>query len=415
MAMLGMAILAILGLAADTGWVKYSGVQLQAAADAAALAGANVVMDDPTLARSRALSTALANKAAGKQLHLGANDANADNGDIVIGKYDRTTGVFTPTLAEPNAVKVLARRTSSAADGQVPLFFGPIFGHSGVDVDRYAIAMSEGRAVPAGFIVLNASLPKSLWVHGNIQMNVGAGTINVNSSSSEALVLDGGVAVRAGLVRVTGNYSPSSNSTITGTVRVGQWPSPDPYASLPTPDWQSMTNWGSAGKVGNSTATLDPGYYPAGISSKGNLTLRPGVYVLDGAGLDIAAQANVVGHGVMFYLKGTGAVNISGGPSMDVTPIDPTIIDTADARRYQGMLIFQDRANVAMVKIGGGSNLNLAGAIYAPTAHVNLSGNAGIYGSQVVADTAEIGGNSNVIIDDRGPLPQRHIVTFLVK
>src|SRR5436190_7513931 len=78
-------IIAFVGLACDAGWCALVLNQLQAAADASALAGAQKVQSDQTLARSAAHDIAIANKAANLTVKLNLNTANAAGGDIVFG------------------------------------------------------------------------------------------------------------------------------------------------------------------------------------------------------------------------------------------------------------------------------------------------------------------------------------------
>src|SRR5205814_493698 len=121
-------LVALAGLACDTGWCVLVLGQLQAAADASALAGAKYVKSDQSLARRTAYDFAYYNTAAGHVVRLNENYGNSGNADIVFGRYDRTAHLFTPTTTNPNAVKVIANRTSTGIDGNVPLVFGPAFG-----------------------------------------------------------------------------------------------------------------------------------------------------------------------------------------------------------------------------------------------------------------------------------------------
>src|SRR5436190_1834156 len=83
-------MIALVGLACDTGWVVLVLMQLQSAADASALAGAQQVKFDQSLARQWAVNLGAANTVANNSLQLDSNRGNAVDGDIVLGRWNFT-------------------------------------------------------------------------------------------------------------------------------------------------------------------------------------------------------------------------------------------------------------------------------------------------------------------------------------
>jgi Flp pilus assembly protein TadG/Mg-chelatase subunit ChlD len=142
-----IAAVSIVGLAVDTSYVGVVSGQLQDGTDAAAFAAARQVLVDPAEARDAALTIASSNTAGGGPILLDRNDSNAPGGDIVVGRWDRITNTFIATEDHPNAVRILARRTSSAPGGRVPLLFGSLFGVPGIEVSRSAVAEFGTRSV----------------------------------------------------------------------------------------------------------------------------------------------------------------------------------------------------------------------------------------------------------------------------
>src|SRR5688572_17202630 len=124
----GLVVIGLIALAGDSAYVYLVGHQLQNAADAAALAGAAKVKDSEEEAYAAATRLALANKAAGANVLLAPNPGNGAGGDIVLGFYDVEEDTFTPTLDNPNAVQVVARRTTGSPGGPLPLIFGQMAG-----------------------------------------------------------------------------------------------------------------------------------------------------------------------------------------------------------------------------------------------------------------------------------------------
>lgn len=128
---LALSLLVLLGFAAltiDLGYARMVQAQLQAAADAAAMGGAQRLSTDAAgliAARSTAVSIGAANEANGHPVALDANPINGADGDVVLGIWDATAGTFTPSMNPElvNAVQVTARD-----EGLLPLFSRASFG-----------------------------------------------------------------------------------------------------------------------------------------------------------------------------------------------------------------------------------------------------------------------------------------------
>src|SRR5687767_15041490 len=107
-----LVLIGFVGLAIDWGYMTWTALKLQNAADSAALAGAGKIWESHSAARDAAVDLAALNEAGRKQVMLDPNEANASAGDVVLGKYDRDTKTFTPSTDRmtANAVHVTARR-----------------------------------------------------------------------------------------------------------------------------------------------------------------------------------------------------------------------------------------------------------------------------------------------------------------
>lgn len=128
--LLGMAALTI-----DVGHLYNVRAEMQNTADAAALAGAQM-LPDQAAARSAARDYAKRNGAR-------YGDVVRDS-DIVMGKWDAATSTFTPNGLPINAVHVLSQ-CSKTRGNPVSLFFAPILGLTRSNVTASATA-SFGRA-----------------------------------------------------------------------------------------------------------------------------------------------------------------------------------------------------------------------------------------------------------------------------
>lgn len=130
-----IAIFGVVAFVADTGRIVVVKSTLGAAADAAALAGAGA------MAQSYNLDVVENTAVEYGQLNVPENYGQImDETDVILGEWDPVARTFTPTNLEPNAVKVVAKRTSSRGN-QVPYSFARIFGLENTEVSAEAIAV----------------------------------------------------------------------------------------------------------------------------------------------------------------------------------------------------------------------------------------------------------------------------------
>jgi hypothetical protein len=395
-----LMVVAIIGLALDTGYATLTAHHLQNAADAAALAAAQLVRTDVVLAHSAALDVAASNTAANEPVLLAPNEINDPAGDIVIGRYDRDTKIFTATFDAPNAAKVTARRTETSPGGLVGLLFGPIFNVDTIAVSRWAIAMVGG-GTGAGLIVLNEEDECTFDVRGTFWLDVAGGDIQVNSDDPCAACGNGTPLIETPDLNITGAPGTCFDGgvEVTGDINPGTPPAPDPLAFLPEPSIDPASDLGTVVHTSDETLTLQAGYYSGGITQLGGtLLLDPGIYILDGAGFQIGGNSSLIAEGVMLYIVGTGYVDITGTGLISITPPDPEVHTFAGAATYESVSIFQARGNTNPSRIIGTSSLDLHGTLYFPSAPLEIGGVGGQIGNQLIADTMQLRGTGQIQI-----------------
>lgn len=159
----GISLAMFLGftaLSVDIGYVMVTRNELQNIADTAALAAVRQIssiyeaMDsydeqrayvcDPATILPVAQDIALQNQAGGMNITVNA-------ADVVIGRWNTEARTLTPTLNQPNAVQVTARR-DGGGNGPVATFFAGVLGINTVNVsaDATAALTGQGTAVPGG-------------------------------------------------------------------------------------------------------------------------------------------------------------------------------------------------------------------------------------------------------------------------
>ena len=147
-------LLAFVAFAVDMSYMSLTKTQLQAAADASALAGAMELsaMDDPATVRENAM-TAIRAVAA---LHRSGNQptVSIETSDVTFGKMVWNSGsqTFSYNWGESNTpyniVKVRADRDAAGgADDRLPLLFAPVMGHTKATIGAEAVASFQPRDI----------------------------------------------------------------------------------------------------------------------------------------------------------------------------------------------------------------------------------------------------------------------------
>ncbi len=455
----------LVGLSLDAAKVMYVNHQLQNAADAAALAGAQMIKLQPQTAMEQAIETAAANFADKTPVLLRDNPDNDPALDVVLGIYYPQNRQFVPSVMGCNAIKVVARRNADVPDGPVTLNFGPIAGVDAVDIAREAIAISRG-GTGAGLIALDTD-GIGLELSGTVSLAVGDGEIQVNSYEDGGLPypafdVDGtSWTIEAQGINVCG--FPDQNFDwedlpIPVTPEAPFIPDPlCPYGPqddkcLPAPIWNPASDLSPIDSKGEHVTTVItgtepgqpavffPGYYSGGFDiTGGDVVFEPGIYILGGgpkqqkAGLLVSGNANLWAQGVMFYFPPEdptipvepGRLDLSGTGSTVITPAMseedfaevpqcpygpvPYVYPSGDSQymTYEDISFFQDRDNDLEARIIGTSGLDIGGTLYFPSNHVELGGDGSSAGNQLIAGSVDVHGTGTwqVNYDGRNKAP----------
>lgn len=352
----------------ETSYWYYSSLKLQAVADAAAYAGALEKIsgsNKPTIISAATLSA-------------------TSNGFVT---PPGTIGVFTPPSSGPNvankAVEVIVHQN-------LDRYFTAVFNQGPVPEQARAVALITD-ASKACVLALNPSASKAALFSGSTNVKLTGCSVMADSIAADAIKLQGSAALQADCLISAGGVSLSNPvTTVCAAPMTQALPAADPFVNLPTP---AATNPCQNTKP----STLQPGTYCSGLSLSGNVTLKPGVYVIQAGDFKVNANAHITGTGVTIYLAGSSRVSMNGNASIKLSA--PT------SGTYSGVLLYGDRTN-----LGGQNTMNgtadslLTGALYFPTQQVNYLGNfSGTGGcTQVVADTIQWSGSSTIKQDCTG-------------
>jgi Flp pilus assembly protein TadG len=179
-ALIATLLLGVTALAVDVGYFWVVRNQLQNAADAAALGATRrlgsiyatmTYLEQQSYVCSPAEIVAVAQEVAVANV-AGAQNVSVVPSDVVIGTWDSATSVLTPTLNQPDAVQVTARRDDTpGVGGRVGTFFARILGFQDVSVTATAVAALTGQStavpgelqLPVGVSISNFEGAQGSW------------------------------------------------------------------------------------------------------------------------------------------------------------------------------------------------------------------------------------------------------------
>jgi Flp pilus assembly protein TadG len=373
-------IIGTVGLGVETGSWYLDKRNMQTAADAAALAGAR--------------ETTSAKRTLVAQYAVVQNGFSNGSGVNVTVNNPPTSGSYTTS---ENAVEVILSKQQSLT------FSSLIFNTSPVVTVR-AVAVRQSASTASGCVVALANNGTGIDITGSSTMNMPTCTLISNSNINASVDITGNSTTNVYSLYTQGNYqvggSASFNTVVTPTIHGND--TPDPYSNMTVPSFSGCDNNNFST---SSTTTLSPGVYCNGfrLTSHANVTLNPGVYIIDRGSFDIGSQATLSGTGVTFIFTSSTS---SGYPTITVNGGATVSLTSPSTGEYSGIAFYQDRrASTGNVnRFNGGSTMQINGAIYMPSAHLNFNGGSAVNAActQIVSNTVDFSGNNNIKSDCSG-------------
>ncbi len=393
-----VAVLALVGVSVDVGKVLTERREMQNAADAAALAGAGVLLDGGSATAARGAASSWASR-------YGAGISASVATPPTSGSH----------AGDANCVQVRVSETVSD-------FFMPMLSAKGVAAAGTACITTQPRNY--GVITLNRTDCNASYYNGSLTLTVtNGGTFTNSECAVSALYVNGSAVINTEANDVVGGSNVSGGSISPPPTRAKHLD--DPLAGLAAPAPPAGPILDCPHFVNDTSYTLEPGVYNCKIdpksgdtvtfnagnylirdginlNSSGSVTFNAGVYTLGGTGFKVNGNANVTSIGATFYIQDGAAIDMNGtGVGQMRAPTTGT---------YAGVLFFQSRSNTATVSINGNAAHNGWGAVYAPSALVDYNGNSST-SFQVIADTFRMNGSAtlDITFDDNFTAAVRRI------
>ena len=301
--------------------------------------------------------------------------AEAQDADVPVAVHNDLDENIFPLLSQPEVVEVGPRfgfdrtvHVALTAERTVPFMSFFLDAPTTITAEATAALVDDGTFC---MISLYGGTQAGITANGNANVTLGCG-MATNSRAQSAVIAGGNSSITATPIIAMGGLDGDSNNFVEPTtLQPYSAEQEDPLAHLPDPPPQSgCTNMTVSP---NSTETLQPGCYSS-LDIKGPANLSPGTYYVTGD-IKFNSGATVTGEGVTIVMTGpngeAGDLQINGQASLDLSASQ-----TGD---YAGVLFFRDRrsSNVEM-RINGGADMSLEGALYFPSSDIFFAGNSGM-------------------------------------
>jgi Flp pilus assembly protein TadG len=283
-----------------------------------------------------------------------------------------------------------------------PRSFSSIFSGEPVDIEARAVAEIKGGS-KACVLALSSSASGAVTVTGSSKVHLAGCSVVSNSTAADAFLMKNGSAVMStDCVYTVGEAVTTTGLTLTGCHEPVERapPTADPFATVTEPEKLHIEQLPcrTLAYVSNSTYAFDrlangqeAIRFCGGLEINGTISLKPGLYIIDGGDFTVTAGAKLSGEGVTLFFANSAAAKLLGNGDIDLSA--PT------SGPYAGLLFFGSRHTTGVVhQVTGNSESTLEGNLYMPTASIDFTGNSTVSGgcTQIVADQVTFTGNTTM-------------------
>jgi Flp pilus assembly protein TadG len=387
-------LMSIMALAIDVGLVHFKQVQLQTAADAAAIAaglelgncGKTVCANMQTAAAQSLIESGITTSTITPSTNK-CTITTSTGLTMTINVAPCVLGAGDPNSGDTNMAEVVLTAPQKT-------FFGIFLGNPTWNLvaraeagEAYYLSTGGGNCIYTKSMAFNSSTGTfdltncGIYDNGNLQTN-------------------NGDAVTATTFLYYGSWSPNNcNNSCKWTLGNSQTQpthtntaQSDPLASL-TPPSKPANSTTASNTTPSTGATLQPGYYANGVNLNSNVsvTLSPGVYYMNGS-INVNSGATLTGTGVTLYFT-SGSLQMNSGSTVQLSA--PT---TSTNGTNANMLVWHSTGNGSGMTIDTGSSSYFNGVIYLPNQTLTLNSGSGVNINGSATSTA-IDVNSMIVND----------------
>jgi len=367
-------VMGMVGAAVD--YSRASGVQtgLQAALDAAVLAG--------------------------------ARDGTANWPNVALAIFNASLPDRGASVTAPTFTKNPDGSFSGSATANVSASFLKVMGTSSIaTVAQSKAVLSGSTAMQFCVVALSSNAQPAVKLTGNASIHINAPQciFQVNSNSGGAVFLNGNTSISSARNCFVGTAALVGNATLSPSPDFMCKPVPDPFADYVKPSVGPCDHVNYS-ESGNKTITLQPGVYCGGMQFSGQVTVTfaPGLFVIKDGMLQASGGTSFIGNGVSFFLTGAGAgVQLTGQADWHLV--------ASSSGPLAGFVFFLDPQGPTGLadtssQLAGTAEMYFEGLIYLPKQAVALNGNSELYAPSpytgFIVDTLDITGNGAMVINN---------------
>jgi hypothetical protein len=253
------------------------------------------------------------------------------------------------------------------AQAQHSLNFGGMFGMGAISLGVRSAAVSAGSSSKVCILLVNPTKSQSLLVNSGANLNAPNCEIHVRSTANPAAIFNSGTALQVKRICIKGT-NIIKNGGANPPAETNCAAIADPFAGkLPTLSVGACDYNNQVYNPGN--VTLQPGVYCGwtNFNGSGNLTFKPGLYIIKSGGMTFNSGWTVTGTGVTFYLTDQNATLTFNGNVN--TKLSPPASGT-----YANILMFEPTGlPYTNLPINGTSGSTLQGLLYLPSRDVTIN------------------------------------------
>lgn len=212
-------------------------------------------------------------------------------------------------------------------------------------------------------------------VNGNAEVNLGCG-MKSNCTGDECVTAGGSSSITATPIAAVGGLDGETNNfNQPTTLQPHSAAQKDPFAYLPNPTKPAA---GCSGTLGADTVFTDAAhqcFLAADVKPSDTLNVPAHVDQITIWGGDIDFKGNVNASGITWVMSGD---NGQAG-DLIINSQAELVMTSPDSGTFKGVLFYRDRrASNIEIKINGGADSTLSGAMYFPTSDITYAGSAGM-------------------------------------
>lgn len=336
-----VAVLAVpmamgVGMAVDFSRASTARAQMQAALDAAVIAGAKDGSSSWTTTAARTFTGAL------------------------------VSGV---TISSKTFALDSSGNYGGSAQGSLATSFAGLFSLSSLSIKVSATAVKPVTGNKVCILLLSSSASPGLLLNGGANLNAPNCEVDVKSTGNPAATFNSNTTFTTLKTCVQG-MNVLDNGGSHASLAKGCTTTTDPFAgTLPSPSSSTCTSSGLNFNGGN--VTLSPGTYCSGINFNGTttLTLDPGVYVIKSGNWNFNG-GTFSGSGVTFYFADSSYIQFNGTTTLSLSA--PT------SGTYANLLMYEASGlPTSSFTVNATNGATISGLIWLPSRNLTLNAGAG--------------------------------------